>query len=131
MKKLFLALATVFCMSVLSMNVAQAAWNPFSAACSQGSGQDSAVCSDGGNTTDPISGNDGVIMNIINLISVLAGVAAVVIIIIGGIMYIQSEGNSDKTTAARQTIIYALAGLVVIAFARVILGFVLYMIQKA
>jgi hypothetical protein len=65
------------------------------------------------------------IRNIVNVISILAGAVAVVMIIIGGFRYITSGGNAETVRNARNTILYAVIGLVVIAFAQVIVHFTL------
>lgn len=62
---------------------------------------------------------------VINLISVIVGIIAVIMIIIGGIRFIISSGDSSKVTSARNTIIYALIGLILVAFAQIIVKFVL------
>lgn len=61
----------------------------------------------------------------IDLVSIIVGIIAVVMIIIGGIRFIISNGDSGKVTTARNTIIYALVGLILVAFAQVIVKFVL------
>lgn len=61
----------------------------------------------------------------INLISVVVGIIAVIMIIIGGIRFILSDGDSAKVSTARNTIIYALVGLILVAFAQIIVKFVL------
>lgn len=66
-----------------------------------------------------------VIKTVINIMSAIGGIIAVIMIIIGGIRYITSSGDSNSTASARNTIIYALVGLVVVAFAQVIVQFVL------
>lgn len=67
----------------------------------------------------------GVIKTVINIMSAIGGVVAIIMIIIGGIRYVTSSGDSNSTAAAKNTIIYALVGLVVIAFAQVIVQFIL------
>lgn len=62
---------------------------------------------------------------IINVISVLVGVVAVIMIIIGGFRYITSGGSSEKVTSAKNTILYGIIGLVIVALAQVIVKFVL------
>lgn len=49
---------------------------------------------------------------------------AVVVIVIAGIRLIVSQGNEDQKETAKKTIFYAIAGLLVILFARVIVGLV-------
>lgn len=68
---------------------------------------------------------DKLIGNIINILSVIVGVVAVVMIIYGGFKLITSSGDSGRLTSARQTILYALAGLVIVALAQVIARFIL------
>jgi hypothetical protein len=62
---------------------------------------------------------------IINLLSLAAGIAAVIMIIVGGFRYVTSAGNPEGTKGARNTIVYALIGLLIIALAQAIVRFVL------
>lgn len=71
---------------------------------------------------------NNLIRNIINLFSLIVGVIAVIMIIVGGLKYITSGGDSGNITGAKNTILYALIGLVIVALAQVIVRFVL---QKA
>ena len=66
-----------------------------------------------------------VLATIINLFSLVVGIVAVVMIIIAGFKYITSGGDSTKVTSAKGTIIQAVIGLVVVAFAQAIVQFVL------
>ena len=66
---------------------------------------------------------DSTIQTVINILSLVGGVIAVIMIIIGGIRYVTSSGDSGSTASARNTIIYALVGLVIIALAQVIVQF--------
>ena len=68
---------------------------------------------------------DSVISTAINLISLVVGVIAVIMVIIGGLKYITSNGDANSISSAKTTIIYALVGLVVVAVAQVIVRFVL------
>lgn len=63
--------------------------------------------------------------NIVNIISVIVGVVAVIMIIFGGFRYITSGGDSNKVGTAKNTILYALIGLVIVALAQFIVRFVL------
>ena len=72
--------------------------------------------------------NDGLndlIAKIINIISVIVAVVAVIMIIFGGFKYITSGGDSGNVTGAKNTILYAIIGLVVVALAQFIVKFVL------
>jgi cytochrome bd-type quinol oxidase subunit 2 len=62
---------------------------------------------------------------VINIFSIVVGVIAVIMIIIGGLKYITSGGDSGNVSSAKNTIIYALVGLVIVALAQFIVRFVL------
>lgn len=79
-------------------------------------------CSTTAGGTDKVN---NIIESIVNIFSVLVGVIAVIMIIWGGLRYITSGGDSGKITNAKNTIIYALIGLVVVALAQFIVKFVL------
>lgn len=61
---------------------------------------------------------------LIDTIFYIAGTLAVIVLITGGVMYISSTGDSGRIKTAKDTIFYAIAGLVVVLLARVIIGFV-------
>ena len=61
----------------------------------------------------------------INIFSIIIGVISVIMIIIGGLKYITSTGDSSKVESAKNTIIYAVVGLVIVALAQVIVFYVL------
>jgi hypothetical protein len=65
------------------------------------------------------------IKEIIDILSVIGGAAAVVMIVIAGFRFVTSGGNAESTKSARNTIIYAVIGLVVIALAQIIVHFTL------
>lgn len=65
------------------------------------------------------------INTIVNILSAVVGIVAVVMIIIGGFKYITSGGDSGNITSAKHTIIYALVGLIIVALAQVIVRFIL------
>ncbi len=76
-------------------------------------------------TVDGADKANSLITSVVNLFSVLVGVVAVIMIIWGGLRYITSGGDSGKITNAKNTIIYALIGLVVVALSQFIVKFVL------
>lgn len=55
----------------------------------------------------------------------VAGIVAVIIIIIGGIRYAASGGDASGIQSAKNTIMYAIVGLVVIIMAAAITSFVI------
>lgn len=71
------------------------------------------------------SGVTDVIATLINLLSVVVGIAAVVMIIIAGFKYITSGGESSNVAGAKNTLIYAIVGLIIVVLAQFIVHFVL------
>ncbi len=61
----------------------------------------------------------------LNLFSAVIGVIAVVMIMVGGIQYIISQGDPGKTATAKNTLLYAAIGLVVVALSQIFVQFVL------
>lgn len=62
--------------------------------------------------------------NIINILLFVIGLIAVLMIIIGGIRYVVSGGDQSAITGAKNTILYAVVGLVVAMLAFAIVNFV-------
>ena len=81
--------------------------------------------------TDQIGGNqnqpklEDSIKTIVNLLLFVLGAIAVIMIIIGGIRYTTSNGDASNTKGAKDTILYAVVGLVVAIMAYAIVNFVL------
>jgi hypothetical protein len=65
------------------------------------------------------------IATVVNILSVAVGVVAVIMIIVAGLKFITAAGDSNNISSARNTILYAVVGLVVVALAQVIVHFVL------
>lgn len=68
-------------------------------------------------TKDPIAGPDGIISKAANIIALVASVGAVLMILIGGFFYVTSAGNAENAKKAKDRIVAALIGLVIIALA--------------
>lgn len=95
-------------------------------ACSAASTAQVTNCSSSSsNDTQATSFVGGIVRNIINTLSYIVGAVAVIMIIVGGFRYVASAGDSNSIKGAKDTIIYALIGLVVALFAQVIARFVL------
>jgi magnesium-transporting ATPase (P-type) len=76
-----------------------------------------------GNTLDiPLTTQ---IANITNTMLFAIGVVAVIMLIVGGFRYIFSGGNSQSVNAAKDTILYAVIGIVVAILAYAIVNFIL------
>lgn len=72
-----------------------------------------------------ILGDGGVMTTIINGMLFVIGFLSVVMLIWGGLRYVVSGGNSNSVTAAKNTILYAIVGLVIAIFAYAIVNFVI------
>jgi len=66
-----------------------------------------------------------IVLNILNAIIGIAGLIAVVFIIIGGLQYMTSTGDPGKIKKAKDTILYASIGLIVCALAFAIINWVI------
>jgi cytochrome bd-type quinol oxidase subunit 2 len=76
-------------------------------------------------TSNGTTGINNIIATVINVFSIVVGVVSVIMIIVGGFRYITSGGDSGNVSSAKNTIIYAIIGLVVVALAQFIVQFVL------
>lgn len=70
-------------------------------------------------------GETGAFKQITNTILYIVGIVAVIMLIIGGIRYVVSGGDSKKVTDAKNTVLYAIIGLVIAFFAYAIVNFVI------
>jgi hypothetical protein len=75
--------------------------------------------------TEATTSINNIVHTIVNLLSAVVGIVAVIMIIVGGFRYITSGGNDTSVTAAKNTILYAVIGLVVVALAQLLVRFTL------
>lgn len=68
---------------------------------------------------------NNLIRNIVLLLSTIVGVAAIIMIVIAGLKYTTSGGDSSSVASAKNTLIYAIVGLIIAALAQFIVRFVL------
>ncbi len=126
---LVVSLLFAFCLSP----ALAAAQTPYIAAAGEASKQ--AACETiGAINADTSCGDDGsesgsnltdLIANILQILSLVAGVIAVIMIIIGGLKFITASGDANGIKSARNTLIYAVVGLVIVLMAQIIVHFVL------
>ncbi len=76
-------------------------------------------------------GPDGVFTQVTNTVLYVVGAISVIMLVWGGFRYIISGGDSKKVTDAKNTILYAILGLVIAFFAYAIVNFVLNTISPA
>lgn len=72
----------------------------------------------------PAVNADNVFVGGLSIVYFFAGVACVISIIAGGILYAISDGDSGKVKTAKNAILYAVVGLIVILIAFVLTGFI-------
>ena len=65
-----------------------------------------------------------VFKNIVNILLFIIGAVSVIMLIYGGIRYTTSGGNANSVTAAKNTIMYSIIGLVVAILAFAVVNFV-------
>ena len=70
-------------------------------------------------------GDNGIFKRITNTMLYIIGIIAVVMLIIGGIRYVTSGGDAKKVTDAKNTVLYAIIGLVISFLAYAIVNFVI------
>ncbi len=118
MKKIVSALLLTgfFAVSTLAFSPAVGAVNVIKDVCD--ANPSAEICADDG------SQGNAAIQNVINLLLFAIGIIAVIVIIIGGIKYVTSDGDSSKLKGARETILYAVVGLVIALLAYSIVRFV-------
>ena len=76
-------------------------------------------------------GNNGVFKQITNTVLYIVGIIAVIMLIIGGIRYVTSGGDSKKVTDAKNTVLYAIIGLVIAFLAFAIVNFVISVLPSS
>jgi len=86
---------------------------------------DGAEAARGQDQTANLFGNTGVFSTITDVLLYILGAISVIMIIIGGLRYVISGGNSTNVTAAKNTILYAIVGVIIAILAYAIINFVL------
>jgi hypothetical protein len=69
--------------------------------------------------------------NVVNVFSIIVGAVSIIMIIYGGFRYITSGGDSGSVGNAKNTLIYAIVGLIIVALAQVIVHVVLNQTNSA
>lgn len=72
---------------------------------------------------------ESIVQRVVDIILFVLGVLAVIMIIVGGFRYVTSGGDSNKLTSAKNTILYAVIGLIVALFAYAIVKWVVKQVQ--
>lgn len=80
---------------------------------------------------EDLFGDNGAFKQVTNTILYIVGIIAVIMLIIGGIKYVISGGDSKKITDAKNTVLYAIIGLIISFLAFAIVNFVISALPKA
>lgn len=81
-------------------------------------------CTKGGNSIT------GIAHTVVEILAVVVGVISIIMILFSGIRFILAGGDANAITSARQTLIYAIVGLVVAVLAQLIASEVLTTANK-
>lgn len=132
MKKFLITLAITIGLVGFIATPAYAATDLFTNVCNSSGGpstSDSTVCKQKNNsettTSNSFYGKDGIITKAARVLALVVGIASVIMVIIGGFKYILSNGDSNAINSAKNTILYALIGLVISVIAGAIVQFLL------
>lgn len=71
------------------------------------------------------NGQGGIFRTITNVMLFIIGAISVIMLIVGGIRYVVSGGDSTQVTNAKNTILYAIVGIVVAILAFAVVNFVI------
>ncbi|HEX9595114.1 MAG TPA: hypothetical protein VF996_03240 [Candidatus Saccharimonadales bacterium] len=75
--------------------------------------------------SNPFFGEGGVITVLVEKLSFAIGVASVIMVIVGGLRFITSGGDPQTAKAARNTVLYAIIGMIVAISGVLLVSFVL------
>lgn len=87
--------------------------------------QDGANSARGVDQATTLFGATGIFTTISNVMLFAVGAISVIMVIIGGLRYVISGGNSGNITAAKNTILYAVVGLIISIMAYAMINFVI------
>ena len=87
-----------------------------------GSAASSPICQNKNTTDDPVLDT---MKSVANIIALLTGAIAVIMVIISGIRMITANGNTESIANARKRITSALVGLVIVSASWLIVSFVI------
>jgi len=118
-KYIILTLGIIAGFGLAALPSSVGALDVFNDACS-GSASTTALCKDRNNEQI-----QGFVKNLVNVMLYVLGAISVIVIIFAGIFYVMSMGDATAITKAKNTLLYAVIGLVVALLAYAIVNFVL------
>lgn len=90
-----------------------------------------ANCAKPTNAASNLFGDGSIFNTVTNILLFLIGAVSVIMLIIGGVRYVVSQGDQGAITSAKNTILYAIIGIVVAFLAFAAVRFVTDQLQKA
>ena len=87
--------------------------------------QGGANSAKGADQATDLFGASGIFTTITNVLLFILGAVSVIMIIIGGLRYVISGGDGSAVTAAKNTILYAIVGVIIAILAYAIVNFVI------
>jgi hypothetical protein len=87
--------------------------------------EDGASAAKGIEQVSDLFGVTGVFSTVTSVLLFVIGAVSVIMIIIGGLRYVVSGGDSSNVSAAKNTILYAIVGLIVALLSYAVINFVL------
>jgi len=117
-KKIMLIIGVIFGVGLLFAPSQALAFDVWDDACT-GVNADTALCKDRADDKLP-----EIIKTIVDVLLYILGIVSVFVIIIAGISYTVSGGDQNQVTKAKNTLMYAVVGLVVALLAYAIVNFV-------
>ncbi len=105
---------------------------PVAAQCdpNQGGISEAANCARPTNVPSNLFGNDSIFSRVSNILIFVVGAVSVIMLIIGGFRYVLSGGDSSAVEGAKNTILYAIIGIIVAILAYAAVNFVISNINK-
>ena len=98
---------------------------PVSVEAFNGTVQSGVNAARGTDVPSTLLGDGGALTTIVNALLFIIGFLSVIMLIFGGLRYIISGGNAAAVTTAKNTILYAIVGLIIAIFAYAIVNFVI------
>lgn len=84
-----------------------------------------ANCATPADKQETLTGEGGIFQTVVNILLFIVGAIAVIMLIVGGIRYVVSGGDQSAVTGAKNTILYAIVGIVVAFLAYAAVNFVI------
>ncbi|MCQ2570875.1 MAG: pilin [Candidatus Saccharibacteria bacterium] len=123
MKKIFKKAGQIFTGAAAAVTLF--AGRVMAASSSYNPAQEGANTAKGAGMPSELVGADGVFTKITNTVLYAVGIISVIMLIYGGLRYVISGGDSKKVTDAKNTIMYAIIGLIISILAYAIVNFVI------